>query len=62
MLTTKERIRALIGNLRNFDWSIFQQYRLEKEDAHALLELLEQPEIRKLYEVQKKMSPDNQIK
>lgn len=40
MLTNEERIRALLGNLKNWDWSIFPQYRLEKEDAAALMELL----------------------
>ncbi|MBR4396477.1 MAG: hypothetical protein IKS93_01325 [Methanobrevibacter sp.] len=40
MLTNEERIRALIGNLKNWDWSIFPQYRLEKEDAAALMKLL----------------------
>ena len=41
MLTTEERIRALIGNLKNNDWSINPQFRLEKEDAAALLEILQ---------------------
>ena len=40
MLTNEERIRALFGNLKNWDWTVFPQYRLEKEDAAALMELL----------------------
>lgn len=40
MLTTDERIRALISNLKNFNWNVIPQYRLEKEDAVALLEVL----------------------
>lgn len=40
MLTNEERIRALKCNLKNFNWTVLQQYRLEKEDAEALLELL----------------------
>lgn len=40
MLTTEERIRALICNLKNYDWYVYPQYRLEKEDAAALLEVL----------------------
>lgn len=40
MLTDEERIRALKGNLKNWDWGINPQYRLEKEDAEALLRAL----------------------
>lgn len=40
MLTNKERIKALICNLKNYDWDIFPVYRLEREDALALYELL----------------------
>lgn len=40
MLTNEERIRALKCNLKNFDWTVTPQYRLEKEDADALLEAL----------------------
>lgn len=40
MLTNEERIRALKCNLKNFDWTVTPQFRLEKEDAEALLELL----------------------
>ena len=40
MLTTEERIRALIGNLKNNDWSVNPQFRIEKEDAAAILEIL----------------------
>ena len=41
MLTNEERIRALKCNLKNWSWDIAPQYRLEKEDATALLELFE---------------------
>ena len=40
MLTAEERIRALKCNLKNHDWTVFPQFKLEKEDAAALLELL----------------------
>ena len=40
MLTNEERIRALICNLKNMDWTVNPQYRIEKEDAAALLEVL----------------------
>lgn len=41
MLTDRDRIMALKCNLRNFDWGVLQQYRLEKEDATALLKVLD---------------------
>ena len=40
MLTNAERILALKCNLKNYDWTVSPQFRLEKEDAEALLELL----------------------
>ena len=40
MLTNEERIRALMGNLKNWDWTVNPQYRIEKEDGEALAELL----------------------
>lgn len=48
MLTTEERIRALIGNLKNWDWTIFPQFRLEKEDAAALMEILNKEKEKKV--------------
>ena len=48
MLTNEERIRALIGNLKNWDWSIFPQFRLEKEDAAALMDLLNKTKEKKV--------------
>lgn len=39
VMTEMERIRALIGNLKNWDWTIFPQFKLEKEDAVALQNL-----------------------
>ncbi len=39
MITHKERIRALIGNLKHNDWDIFPQFRIEKEDAEALKDI-----------------------
>ena len=38
MLTTKERIRSLVGNLKNWSWDVNPQFRIEKEDADALIE------------------------
>ena len=40
MLTNEERLRAIRCNLKNHDWDIFPQYKIEKEDAVALLEVL----------------------
>ena len=39
-MTAEERVRALIGNLKNWNWDICQQFRIEKEDADALREYL----------------------
>lgn len=40
MLTNEERIRAFVGNIKNYDWHLFPVYRLEREDALAICELL----------------------
>lgn len=36
-MTNEERIRALVGNLKNWSWDVEPQFRIEKEDADALL-------------------------
>lgn len=38
-MTSKERIRALIGNLKNWSWDVYPQFRIEKEDAEALQDI-----------------------
>ena len=38
-MTKMERIRALIGNLKNWDWTVYPQFSIEKEDADALQDL-----------------------
>ena len=38
-MTKAERIRALIGNLKNWSWDVTPQFRIEKEDAEALQDL-----------------------
>lgn len=38
-MNKKERIRALIGNLKNWSWDVHPQFRIEKEDAEALQDL-----------------------
>lgn len=40
MLTNEDRIRAFVGNIRNYDWELFPVYRLEREEALAIYELL----------------------
>ena len=37
MLNDQERIIALLGNIKNWSWDIFPQFKLEKEDADALI-------------------------
>ena len=53
MLTNEERIRALRCNLKNFDWTVSPQFRLEKEDAEALLGLLNKVDERLLQDQRK---------
>ena len=38
-MTKMERIRALIGNLKNWDWTVHPQFPVEKEDAEALQDI-----------------------
>ena len=38
MLTREERLRALLGNLKNYSWDVYPQFKLEKEDAEVLLD------------------------
>lgn len=40
MLTTQERIRALLGNIKNWSWDIYPQFKLEKEDGEAVREYI----------------------
>lgn len=35
-MTEKERLRALLGNIKNWDWTVYPQFKMEKEDAEAL--------------------------
>ena len=41
MLTKAERLRALVGNVKNWSFDVEPQFRLEKEDAKVLLEALQ---------------------
>ena len=50
MLTNEERIRALRCNLKNYDWSVSPQFRLEQEDAEALLGLLNKVDERLIWD------------
>ena len=40
MITNEDRIRAFVGNIKQYDWGLFPVYKLEREDALALYELL----------------------
>lgn len=48
-MTTEERVRALLGNLKNWSWDVFPQFRIEKEEAEALRSHIKDLET-KLYE------------
>lgn len=38
-MTSKERIRSLITNLKNWSWDVFPTFKLEQEDAEALQDI-----------------------
>ena len=41
-----ERVRALLGNLKNWSWDVEPQFKIEREDSEALLEFLkDNPEV-----------------
>ena len=35
-MTDAERVRALIGNIKNWSWDIYPKFFIEQEDAKAL--------------------------
>ena len=39
MLTNEERLRALLGNIKNWSWDVYPKFSLTKEDGDALLKL-----------------------
>lgn len=57
-MTNKERIRSLIGNLKNHSWDVFPQFRIEQEDAVALQDLEALKEY--ISEKEKYMDKENQ--
>ena len=38
MLTNEERLRALLGNIKNWSWDVYPKFSIDKDDAIALLE------------------------
>ena len=44
MLTNEERLRALLGNIKNWSWDVYPKFSLDKEDAQALLDFFKQHE------------------
>lgn len=61
MLTREERVRALLGNLKNWSWDVTPQFRIEQEDAEALREYIKSLEEEKyiltqrIYDLEGKM-------
>lgn len=39
MLSNLERIRALMGNIKNWSWDIYPKFTIHREDAEALKDL-----------------------
>ena len=55
-----DRVRALLGNLKNWSWDIAPQYRIEKEEATALLEFLkDNPEVGHICRINKRCDEEN---
>lgn len=44
MLTVMERVRAILVNIKEYSWDVHPTFKLEKEDADALLEYLKNDE------------------
>lgn len=38
MLTDRERLRALVGNIKNWSWEIYPVFKIDEADARALIE------------------------
>jgi len=38
MLTSEERVRALLNNIRSWSWDIYPKFTIDREDAKALRE------------------------
>ena len=43
-MTPKERVRALLGNLKNWSWDVYPKFSIEKEDADALIDFMKNNE------------------
>lgn len=39
MLSNLERIRALMGNIKNWSWDIYPKFTIHREDAEALRDI-----------------------
>ena len=42
MLTEKERLRALFGNLKNHPWDVYPTFKISEEDAKVLMNATEE--------------------
>ena len=38
MLTSEERVRALLNNIKSWSWDIYPKFTIDREDAEALRE------------------------
>lgn len=38
-MNNTERIRALVGNIKNWSWDVYPKFTLNKEDADALQDI-----------------------
>ena len=42
MLTSEERIRAMLNNIRSWSWEIYPKFTIEREDAEAIRDYFRQ--------------------
>lgn len=62
-MTKQERLRAIIGNLKNYDFEVFPTFKIDKQDAEVIRELYHEYEILKFFhEKERKRNHDNYMK
>ena len=61
-MTRQERVRALLGNIKNWSWDIEPHFKLDKDDADALFEhLRDDPEMGGVYQSERRSDEDGSI-
>jgi polyhydroxyalkanoate synthesis regulator phasin len=53
-MTRDERVRALLGNLKNWTWSVAPQFRIEQEDSDAIRSYVDELQ-REIYNLEQRI-------